>query len=100
MFFRWNVVEFFEWEIKEVMSLNIVDSRTTLPLFTNIKNKYNIDILYLWETDVNENLELCRKLISLYVHNNGILENYHSFNYILNENNELELLKEKYVIGY
>lgn len=67
---------------------------------TYIKNKYNIDILYLWETDVNENLELCRKLISLYVHNNGILENYHSFNYILNENNELELLKEKYVIGY
>ena len=43
---------------------------------------------------MNENLELCRKLISLYVHNNGILENYHSFNYILNENNELELLKE------
>lgn len=65
-----------------------------------IKNNYNIEVLYLWETDVNENIELCKKLIELYIKNNGKLENYHSFNYILNENGELELIKEKYVVGY
>lgn len=65
-----------------------------------IKNNYNIEVLYLWETDVNENIELCKKLIELYIKNNGKLENYHSFNYILNENDEIELIKEKYIIGY
>ena len=46
--------------------------------------------------DINENFELCKKLIELYIKNNGKLENYHSFNYELNDNNELELIKEKY----
>ena len=52
------------------------------------------------EKDINENFELCKKLIELYIKNNGKLENYHSFNYELNDNNELELIKEKYVVGY
>ena len=67
---------------------------------TYIKNKYGIEVLYLWEKDINENFELCKKLIELYIKNNGKLENYHSFNYELNDNNELELIKEKYVVGY
>ena len=66
---------------------------------TFIKNKYGIEVLYLWETDVNENLELCKELIKLYIKNNGILENYHSFNYVLN-NGKLEVIEEKYVVGY
>ena len=66
---------------------------------TFIKNKYDIEVLYLWETDINENLELCKELIKLYIENNGILENYHSFNYVLN-NGKLEVIKEKYVVGY
>lgn len=67
---------------------------------TYIKNKYGIEILYLWETDINQNIDLCAKLIELYIKNNGILENYHSFNYKLNVNCELELIENKYVIGY
>ena len=39
------------------------------------------------------------KFIKLYIENNGILENYHSFNYILN-NVKLEVIEEKYVVGY
>ena len=66
---------------------------------TNNKNKYGIEVLYLWETDINENLELCKELIKLYIENNGILENYHSFNYVLN-NGKLEVIEEKYVVGY
>lgn len=54
---------------------------------TFIKNHYNIDILYLWERDILNNSELCRLLIKLYIDNNGELKNYHSFNYILEQDN-------------
>ena len=56
---------------------------------TYIKNKYNIEILYLWETDINNNVELCKKLIQKYILNNGHLKNYHSFNYYLDDENQL-----------
>lgn len=48
---------------------------------TYIKKYYGNEILYLWETDINKNLDLCYSLIFLYISQNGILENYHSFNY-------------------
>ena len=54
---------------------------------TFVKNHYNINILYLWEKDILENSELCRMLIELYIANNGILENYHSFNYVAQKDN-------------
>jgi hypothetical protein len=56
-----------------------------------IKNNYNVEILYLWEEEINNNPLLCKLLIELYINNNGVLENYHSFNYILNEYNNLVL---------
>ena len=52
---------------------------------TFMKNYYNINILYLWEKDILENLDVCNLLVQLYIYNNGSLENYHSFNYILQE---------------
>lgn len=67
---------------------------------TYIKKYYGINILYLWEKDIMENPALCKKLITEYVNNGGILDNYHSFNYILDENGDLELLEELYEIGY
>ena len=54
-----------------------------------IKNNYNIEVLYLWEYDILNNIDVCEKLIALYIETNGILENYHSFNYYLNEKREL-----------
>lgn len=52
---------------------------------TYFKNK-GIEILYLWEDEINKNLLLCVKLIEEYIKNNGALSNYHSFNYnILNK---------------
>lgn len=67
---------------------------------TYIKKYKEIEVLYLWEKDINENEKLCEKLILEYINNNGILENYHSFNYYLNEEGELKLLDEKFIIGY
>ena len=57
---------------------------------TYIKRYYDVEILYLWERDIDENLELCEKLILEYINNNGVLKNYHSFNYHI-ENDRLKL---------
>lgn len=48
---------------------------------TYIKLHYNIEILYLWESDILNNSNLCEDLITYYIKNNGIIENYHSFNW-------------------
>lgn len=61
---------------------------------TYVKNKYNIEILYLWEDDLYKNEELCKKLIQLYIRNKGILLNYNSFNYHLNEDNTMSINSE------
>jgi len=65
---------------------------------TYFKNNYGIEILYLWEDDIYNNLDICKILIDKYINNNGILENYHSFNYHI-ENNEL-VLNDKIIIPY
>lgn len=57
---------------------------------TYIKNHFNKEILYLWEYDIEHNIDVCEKLVFEYINNNGILENYHSFNYHI-QNNELKL---------
>lgn len=60
---------------------------------TQAYNKLGFRILYLWEKDINENIELCEKLILKYIENNGQMINYHSFNYEL-INNKLNLKEE------
>ena len=65
---------------------------------TYTKNTYDIEILYLWESDIVNNPELCKKLIVEYISKNGILKNYHSFNYILDNN--VIVLKENLIIPY
>lgn len=52
-----------------------------------LKNYYGINILYLWENDLNNNLILCERLIQKYIESNGVLENYHSINYLMVNNN-------------
>lgn len=53
---------------------------------TYLKKYYNKETLYLWETDINNNINLCEKIIMSFIKNNGILENYNSFNYSLDGN--------------
>jgi len=62
---------------------------------TYIKKFLNFEILYLWELDLNKNPNMCEELIKKYLENNGILNNYHSFNYCL-EDGKL-LLKDNVV---
>lgn len=60
---------------------------------TYIKNQHNIEILYIWESDIINNQKLCSKLISLYINKSGKLPNYHSFNYTLDDDDNLQLNK-------
>lgn len=55
---------------------------------TYINNQYNIKILYLWEQDILNNIELCEKLIDFYISNN--LKSYHSSSYILKDGKLIE----------
>lgn len=64
-----------------------------------IKNHFNIDVLYLWESDINKEIEKCKALINLYIKNNGKLKNYHSFNFSFKESN-LELISDLYDMDY
>lgn len=53
---------------------------------TYVKKYEDVEILYLWETDINNNIDLCLLLINQYIDNKGTLYNYHSFNYHLDNN--------------
>lgn len=63
-----------------------------------ILNHYNVKILYLWEDDILKRRELCEKLILKYINSNGILDNYHSFNYEIVDNDVK--LKDEIIIPY
>lgn len=66
---------------------------------TFIKQYYNIDILYIWETDVLKNPSLCQMLISKYIDSGGVLPNYNSFNYFINNNGQL-CLNDNLIYSY
>ena len=67
--------------------------------YSYVKNQYNIEILYLWESDILNNSLLCEKLICEYINNNGALDNYNSFNFSLDSNNSL-CLNSDLIIPY
>ena len=65
---------------------------------TFIDKYYSIKILYLWEKDILERPDLCASLIKLYIDNKGVLDNYHSFNYIFY--NDKPILSDKIIQPY
>lgn len=67
---------------------------------TYIKNKYNIEVLYLWEKDLKENKNLCQELIELYIEKHGKLSDYHSYNYFHDNNKYIKLKDDLICIGY
>lgn len=62
-------------------------------------NHYDTEILYLWENDIYNHTDICEKLILQYIQSEGKLDNYHSFNYFINDQNILQL-KENIIIPY
>ena len=52
---------------------------------TFLRNQCGIETLYLWESDIYENLPICSLLIDKYIASNGNLLNYNSFNYHISD---------------
>lgn len=52
---------------------------------TYIKNCFGFEILYLWESDLLNRPDVCYKLIEKYIQSGGELDNYHSFNYWIDD---------------
>lgn len=66
---------------------------------TYIKKYYDIEILYLWENDINKEYEKCKALILKYINTSGKLSNYHSYNYFYKSNLYLNsIIKNPYFI--
>lgn len=65
---------------------------------TYVKKYYNIEILYIWESEINNNLDLCKKLILEYINSNGKLNDYNSFNFFIYKGKLT--LKEKIINPY
>lgn len=83
-------------ELSKVQKKNITHDKQKMNF---IKNQYGINILYLWEKDIKENIEVCRLLINKYIQENSVLEDYNSFNYYVNDNGKL-CLKEEIIKPY
>ena len=71
---------------KQLNDIQLKDTVRDKRKNTYIKKHYNINILYLWESDILNNQQLCKSLILYYIKNNGLLSDYNSFNYSLIDN--------------
>lgn len=65
---------------------------------TYIKEYYGINILYLWESDINQENGLCKRLIMSYIKNNGLLDEYNSFNYHIEDDSLC--LNDKLIVAH
>jgi len=82
-------------QIEYETQLNRIIKDRSKNKYFNLKHK---NILYLWEKDINQNIKLCELLILSFIKNNGMLENYHSFNY--NIINKLLTLNDNIIYPY
>ena len=62
-----------------------------------IRDRFGIEILYLWEDDIYNHPYLCRRLIKEYIKTSGKLVDYNSFNYRIKNN---KLLVNENIIPY
>lgn len=67
---------------------------------TYIKKYYDIEVLYLWENDLYNNINVCESLINEYIKQKGMMDNYHSFNYYIDKNDNLILSNKLINIDY
>lgn len=82
-----------KYKKENLSKLQLKDIKQDKSKHTYIKRYHNFEILYLWENDINKNIEMCELLIKEYINKNGILQDYNSFNYSVN-GNELLLNQE------
>jgi G:T-mismatch repair DNA endonuclease (very short patch repair protein) len=80
----------------KIQSSNITRDKSK---HTYTKKYYKFEILYLWENEIINDINLCSLLLEKYIETNGILCDYNSFNYYVNDNGTLQL-KENIIHPY
>ena len=70
-----------KYDFDELSNIQKKSIRRDKSKMTYIKKYYGINILYLWENDIIHNTKMCEELIKHYISNDGILDDYNSFNY-------------------
>ena len=70
-----------KYKKEELNSMQLKNIRRDKAKHTYMKKYHNINILYLWEYDINHNLKLCEYLILKYINSKGIMEEYNSYKY-------------------
>lgn len=81
------------YNFDELNSIQLKDKKQDKSKHTYFKNNKQIEILYLWEHDIKNNIDICKELICKYINSDGILESYNSFNYYMDDG-FLKLKKE------
>lgn len=75
----WHTDPRFYTEINYSMQLDVFPRDKAKNTF--FRKKYDREILYLWEYDLENNIDDCKNMILDYIKFNGELKEYHSFNY-------------------
>lgn len=65
---------------------------------TYVKKYHNIEVLYLWESDLIHRPDVCKCLIQSYLANHGVLLDYQSYNYMMVDG--LLALKQETIFPY
>ena len=77
-YFHGNPLKYKKEDLNKMQLKNIRKDKSK---HTYLKRYYDIEILYLWEEDINNNIKLCKKMVYEYIKNNGILKEYNSYKY-------------------
>lgn len=85
-------------KFKQINNMQFKDIVRDKKKRTYIKKYKDINILYLWEDDINKNPEMIKEIILYYINNNGMIDDYNSFNYSL-INKEI-ILNDKLIKPY
>lgn len=85
-YFHANPCKYEEQNLNQMQHKNVIRDKRKK---TYIKKYYGVNVLYLWESDINNDYNKCKQLIQYYVDNQGKISNYQSFNY----NDDLSLVQ-------
>lgn len=65
-----------------------------------ILNYCGINILYLWEYDIENRIDVCEKLIHKYIDSGGVLDDYNSFNWSSDDKTQNIQLNDNIIVPY
>lgn len=69
------------YEKENLNKMQLKNIRKYKAKYTYIKKYYKIEILYLLEDDINNDIHKCKNIILYYINNKGKIDKHHSYQY-------------------